>query len=223
LAAALGAPVAALADRMPPPSAPYAPTWSGVYAGSQAGDTWGDTGWTFAFLETFNTEHGRQSCGFAHFGADEGNLSPEHDAAELAIDAGPPKRGPDGLVAKCCPGADLRAQAPAAGISAAASQREDGWTARAGWEWRIGRSLVFGFEYDYVDFTATRFGGETEVTGPFHVDLGDVRMQMVVACLSILLDRGPTASASMKREKLCVAGNITPARVCVGAETQWRR
>jgi outer membrane immunogenic protein len=91
--------------------------------------------------------------------------------------------------------ADLGALDPTTGISAGASRREDGWTAGAGWEYRIGRSLVFGIEYDYVDLSAARFSGVTSNSDlPFHVDFDSVRMQTVVARLSILLDRGPTAS-----------------------------
>jgi hypothetical protein len=30
-------------------------TWSGVYSGLQAGGAWGDTGWTFPFVESFKT------------------------------------------------------------------------------------------------------------------------------------------------------------------------
>ena len=78
-------------------------------------------------------------------------------------------------------------------------RREDGWTAGAGWEYRIGRSLVFGIENDYVDLSSARFSGATGgvVPGlPFHVDLDSVRAQTVVARLSIPLDRGPTASST---------------------------
>ena len=35
------------------------PTWSGVYAGFHAGGAWGDTGWTFPFVETYSTLPGQ--------------------------------------------------------------------------------------------------------------------------------------------------------------------
>jgi opacity protein-like surface antigen len=90
---------------------------------------------------------------------------------------------------------------PVPDITANASHREDGWTAGVGWEYRIGRSLVFGIEYDYVDLSGSRFTG---ITGgalpgaPFHVDLDSLREQAITARLSLLLDRGPTTSASAK-------------------------
>jgi outer membrane immunogenic protein len=238
LAAALGTPAAALADGMASPPLPYVPTWSGVYAGFQAGGAWSDTGWAFPFLETFNTAPGQhfatspsgplfggqaginRQFGGVVLGAeiafagtevretltvpslfgDERFKTSISDLLTVTGRAGIPLGnsliyGKAGFANALV---DLRTQAPATGISAAASRREDGWTVGAGWEYRIGRSLVFGVEYDYVDFAATRFGGETGIPGPFHVDFGDVHMQMVVARLSILLDRGPTASASMK-------------------------
>ena len=36
------------------------PTWSGVYAGFQAGGAWGDTGWSFPFAEPFNSIPGQR-------------------------------------------------------------------------------------------------------------------------------------------------------------------
>jgi outer membrane immunogenic protein len=85
---------------------------------------------------------------------------------------------------------------PIPGITGDANHREDGWTAGAGWEYRIGRSLVFGLEYDYIDLSGSRFTsttGGTVVGSPFRVDLNDLHMQTVTARLSILLDRSPTA------------------------------
>src|SRR5262245_17767088 len=35
------------------------PTWSGAYAGFHAGGAWADTGWTFPFVETYNTAPGQ--------------------------------------------------------------------------------------------------------------------------------------------------------------------
>jgi len=89
---------------------------------------------------------------------------------------------------------DLGALSVATGTSADASRTEGGWTAGAGWEWRIGRSLIFGVEYDYVDLSSSRLSGVTGGAAPglpFHVDLDSVRSQTVMARLSILLDRSP--------------------------------
>ena len=61
-AAFLGLPGFAFADGTPS-RAGYAccepPTWSGVYAGFNAGGAWADTDWTFPFAETFNTAPGQ--------------------------------------------------------------------------------------------------------------------------------------------------------------------
>jgi opacity protein-like surface antigen len=96
---------------------------------------------------------------------------------------------------------DVGAFSLPAGISANTSRCDDGWTAGAGWEYRIGRSLVFGVEYDYVDLSGSRLSGATggAVPGlPINVDLDNVRTQAVVARLSILLDRATGQSSSMK-------------------------
>ena len=93
----------------------------------------------------------------------------------------------------------LLAMTKVAGISAVANHREDGWTVGAGWEYRIGRSLVFGIEYDYIDLSGSRFSsltGGTVVGSPFRVDVDDLHMHTLTARLSILLDRSPTASAA---------------------------
>jgi outer membrane immunogenic protein len=241
LVAALGTPVAALADGMPSPAVSYAPTWSGVYAGFQAGGVWGDTGWTFPFVESFNSAPGqnfatRPSGGLAggqlgfnrQFGGivvggelaivgtemretinGTGPLAGERfktsvsDILTISGRAGVPL-GASLLYGKAGYAnalVDIGAASPITGVSGNESRRADGWTAGAGWEYRIGRSLVFGLEYDYVDLSAARLGGVTGGAAPglpFHTDLDDVRMHMLTARLSILLDRGPTASASMK-------------------------
>ena len=60
IAAALLLPGAAFADGMPTGyTCCDPPTWSGVYAGFHAGGAWADTGWTFPFVETFNTAPGQ--------------------------------------------------------------------------------------------------------------------------------------------------------------------
>ena len=55
-------PGAAFSDGMPSRTG-YAccesPTWSGVYAGFYAGGAWADTGWSFPFVETYNTAPGQ--------------------------------------------------------------------------------------------------------------------------------------------------------------------
>jgi hypothetical protein len=56
-------------------------------------------------------------------------------------------------------------------------------------------------EYDYVDLSGSRFTTITGGAAPgslFNVDLDSLRMHTVMARLSILLYRGPTASAPMK-------------------------
>jgi opacity protein-like surface antigen len=217
----------------------YAPTWSGVYAGFQAGGAWGDTGWSFPFAESFNTLPGQrfsvspdgalvgaqlgvnQQFGgillggeLAFAGTDwhetlTGPATFPQDRFKTAISnlltvtarAGVPfgdhllygKAGyANGNVAL-----GAASGPPVPDITANVSHREDGWTAGVGWEYRIGRSLVFGIEYDYVEFSGSRF---TTTTGgalagaPFSVDLESLHMQAVTARLSILLDRSPTAS-----------------------------
>jgi outer membrane immunogenic protein len=233
---------AAQADGSGPPGSAAccaAPTWSGVYAGFQAGGAWSDTGWTFPFVESFNSASGqhfatqpggglaggqvgfnqqfggivlggelafvgtevRQTLtGSATFAGDKTSAS---DLLTLTARAGVPV-GNSLLYAKAGYAdahVDLSAFSTATGISGDASRTTGGWTAGAGWEYRIGRSLVFGVEYDYVDLSASRFSGATGGAAPglpFKVDFDDLHAHMVVARLSILLDRGPTASASTK-------------------------
>jgi opacity protein-like surface antigen len=221
----------------------YAPTWSGVYAGFQAGGAWGDTGWSFPFAESFNTVPGQRfsvSPGGGLFGGQLGvnqqfgGLLLGGELAFVGTDWHETLNGPatfpqdrfktvvsnlltvtaraglpfgdhlfygkagyaNGNVAL-----GVASGPPVPDITANASHREDGWTAGVGWEYRIGRSLVFGIEYDYVELSGSRF---TTTTGgalpgaPFSVDLESLHMQAVTARLSILLDRSPTASASTK-------------------------
>ena len=55
-------PVAACADGMPSRTGYVccaSPTWSGVYAGFNAGGAWADAEWTFPFVETYNTAPGQ--------------------------------------------------------------------------------------------------------------------------------------------------------------------
>ena len=246
LAALLVSGGGALADGSERQSSAYcciAPTWSGVYAGFQAGGAWGDTGWSFPFAESFNSVSGQRfsvSPEGALVGAQLGInrqfggilLGGElafvgtdwhetlNDPATFAQGrfktvisnlltvtgrAGVPfgdhliygKAGyANGNVAL-----GAASGPPVPDITANASHREDGWTAGVGWEYRIGRSLVFGIEYDYVELSGSRF---TTTTGgalpgaPFGVDLESLRVQAVIARLSILLDRGPTPTASTK-------------------------
>jgi outer membrane immunogenic protein len=232
----------ALADGLAPPAACCAaPTWSGVYAGFQAGGAWSDTGWTFPFAESFNTAPGqhfatqpggglaggqvgfnqqlggivlggelafvgteaRQTLTAPAMFADDRFKTSFSDLLTLTARAGIPL-GNSLLYAKAGYAdahVDLSAFSTATGISGDASRTADGWTAGAGWEYRIGRSLVFGVEYDYVDLSASRFSGTTGGAAPglpFKIDLDDLHAHMVVARLSILLDRGPTAAASTK-------------------------
>jgi outer membrane immunogenic protein len=238
---------AALADGLGSRSSAYcceAPTWSGIYAGFQAGGAWGgDMGWTFPFVESYNSapgQHFSTSPGGALVG---GQVGINHQIGDIVIGGelafvgtdwhqtliGPATFSEDrfktvvsnlltvtgragipmgnnllyGKAGYANANVNLGASsgAPIPGITADASHREDGWTAGAGWEYRIGRSLVFGVEYDYVDLSGSRFATTTGGAAPglpFHVDLDNVRMQTVMARLSILLDRGSTASASTK-------------------------
>lgn len=220
-----------------------APTWSGVYAGFQAGGAWGDTGWSFPFADTFNAVPGQRfsvSPGGALVGGQLGinqqfgGMLLGGELAFLGTDwhetlNGPVTFGDDRFKTAISNLLTVTGRAgvpfgdhliygragyangnialgaasgqPVPGITANASHREDGWTAGVGWEYRIGRSLVFGIEYDYVDLSGSRF---TTTTGgalpgaPLSVDLERLRVQAVTARLSILLDRGPTASASTK-------------------------
>jgi len=218
-----------------------APTWSGVYAGFQAGGAWSDTGWTFPFVDNFNAAAGQhfstnpdgalvggqlginQQIGGFLLGAElsfvgtsthETLLGPEGFAEErfktiassLLTATGRAGVVLDknlfyGKAGYASANLDVSAVSgpPIAGISAVANHREDGWTAGAGWEYRIGRSLVFGIEYDYIDLSGSRFSsltGGTVAGLPFRVDLDDLHMQTVTARLSILLDRSPTTSAA---------------------------
>jgi outer membrane immunogenic protein len=210
------------------------PTWSGVYAGFQAGGAWGDTGWTFPFVESFNTAPGQHfsvSPGGALVGGQFGInqqlggivlggelavvgtdwhqtlISPDQDRFKTAISSLVTVTGRAGIplgahllygkagYANANVDVGASSGSPVPGITANASHRDDGWTAGAGWEYRIGRSLVFGVEYDYVNLSGSRFATTTEGTLaglPFHVDADDLHMHTVTARLSILLDRSPT-------------------------------
>jgi outer membrane immunogenic protein len=242
LAASLVTGSGALADGSGARSSVYccdAPTWSGVYAGFQAGGAWGDTGWSFPFVESFNSVPGQRfsaSPGGALVGGQIGinqqlgGILLGGELAFVGTDWHEALNGPatfpeerfktvvsnlltvtgragvpfgDHLIYGKAGYANgnvaLGAAAPVPGVTADASHREDGWTAGAGWEYRIGRSLVFGIEYDYVDLSGSRFTTTTRGAAPgapFHVDLDDLHTNAVTARLSILLDRGPTASTS---------------------------
>jgi outer membrane immunogenic protein len=236
----------ALADGLGPRgSAPCcdAPTWSGVYAGFQAGGAWGDTGWTFPFVESFNTVPGQhfstspggalaggqlgfnQQLGGIVLGGEVAFVGTEVRETLNGLAAFPQDRfktvlsnlltvtGRAGLpfgnqllygkagYANANVALGASSGPPVPGITADASHREDGWIAGGGWEYRIGRSLVFGVEYDYIDLSGSRF---TTTTGgavpglPFHVDLDNLHMHTITARLSILLDRDRGALASLK-------------------------
>ena len=217
------------------------PTWSGVYAGLQAGGAWSDTGWTFPFAESFNATAGQRFSTSLDGALVGGQLGINQQIGGLLVGAelsfagtsthetllGPAgfagdrfktiasslltATGRAGVVLDkhliygkggyASANLDVSAVSgpPVAGISAVANHREDGWTAGAGWEYRIGRSLVFGVEYDYIDLSGSRFSsttGGTVVGAPFRIDLDDLHMHTLTARLSILLDRSPTASAA---------------------------
>jgi outer membrane immunogenic protein len=247
-AALLGMPGMALADGMPPHSADYcceSPTWSGVYAGVHAGGAWGDTGWTFPFVETYNTAPGQhfatspegaivgghlginRQFGFFLLGAEVSLAGTNiHQTLTGPVTAAFPldrfktdvsnlftATGRVGIVADklllygkggyANSNVDLGANSgpPVPGVTANDNRASDGWVMGGGLEYRIMRGLLFGVEYDYVDLGAASFATTTggAVPGaPFNVALGDVHFQTVTARLSILLDRSPTVSPSMK-------------------------
>jgi outer membrane immunogenic protein len=80
------------------------------------------------------------------------------------------------------------------GITASENRRENGWVVGGGIEMRLFSEVLFGIEYNFIDFPGDRF---TAVTGgtapnlPFHVDTSDIHTQTVVARLSVLF--GPNA------------------------------
>jgi outer membrane immunogenic protein len=236
-------PGAAFADGMPSRTG-YAccesPTWSGVYAGFYAGGAWADTGWSFPFVETFNTAPGQHfsmspqgaiagmqaginyQMGVFLVGAEAsfagsntletltGPVTPALPADRLRAEISNlfTATGRVGVVADklllygkggyANSNVDVKALSgpPVPGITANANRASDGWVVASGLEYRIGRSLVLGVEYNYVDLSGTRFStttGGSVPGGPFNVDLGDVRFQTVTARLSILLDASPTA------------------------------
>ena len=217
------------------------PTWSGVYAGFQAGGAWSDTGWTFPFADSFSATAGQHFSTSLDGALVGGQLGINQQIGGLLIGAelsfagtsthdtqiGPAGFGEDrfktiasslltatgraGVVLDKnlfygkagYAGANLDVSAvsgsPLPGITADTNHRQDGWTAGAGWEYRIGRSLVFGIEYDYIDLSSSRFSsttGGTVVGSPFRVDLDNLHMQTLTARLSILLDRSPTTPAT---------------------------
>jgi len=236
-------PGAAFADGMPSRTG-YAccesPTWSGVYAGFYAGGAWADTGWSFPFVETYNTAPGQHfstspqgaivgmqaginyQMGVFLVGAEAsfagsnmvetltGPVTPALPADRLRTEISNlfTATGRVGVVADklllygkggyANSNVDVKALSgpPVPGITANANRASDGWVVGSGLEYRIGRSLVLGVEYNYVDLSGTRFStttGGSVPGGPFNVDLGEVRFQTVTARLSILLDASPTA------------------------------
>jgi len=85
----------------------------------------------------------------------------------------------------------------ATGVTAHASQRENGWTVGGGIESRMVSNIIFGLEYNYVNLSGDRFTGVTGGTppaGPFNFDIHNLQMQSVTARLSVLL--GPNACCS---------------------------
>jgi outer membrane immunogenic protein len=91
---------------------------------------------------------------------------------------------------------------PAGGIAtiaAHAQDRENGWLVGVGFESRVISNIIFGVEYNYIDFSDGSFSGVTGGTapgagGPFNADIGNLHMQTFVARLSILF--GPQACCS---------------------------
>jgi len=80
------------------------------------------------------------------------------------------------------------------GITASVNQRMNGWTVGGGFEMRLFSEILFGIEYNFIDFSGDRFTGVTggSLAGlPFHADINDIHTQSVVARLSVLF--GPNA------------------------------
>jgi outer membrane immunogenic protein len=85
----------------------------------------------------------------------------------------------------------------AAGVTARASQRENGWVVGGGLESRMVSNLIFGLEYNYVSLPSDRFTGVTSGTGPagpFNFDISNLQMHTFTARLSVLF--GPHACCS---------------------------
>jgi outer membrane immunogenic protein len=80
------------------------------------------------------------------------------------------------------------------GITAGTNQRMNGWTVGGGIEMRLYSEILFGIEYNFIDFSGDRFTGFTTGSSPglpFHADINDIHTQSVVARLSVLF--GPNA------------------------------
>jgi outer membrane immunogenic protein len=80
------------------------------------------------------------------------------------------------------------------GITVSANQRMNGWTVGGGVEMRLFSEILFGIEYNFIDFPSDRFTGVTSGTTaglPFHADINDIHTQTVMARLSVLF--GPNA------------------------------
>jgi outer membrane immunogenic protein len=84
-------------------------------------------------------------------------------------------------------GVDVSAISPTTTVST--NQRMNGWTVGGGVEMRLYSEILFGIEYNFIDFPGDRF---TAVTGgtpagvPFHADINDIHTQSLVARFSIL-------------------------------------
>lgn len=80
---------------------------------------------------------------------------------------------------------------PGAGVIANSNTRQSGWTAGAGLEYMILPALVFGIQYDYLNFGSQQYSALT--TGmsphqPFNIDLQQININMVTARISVKID-----------------------------------
>ena len=90
--------------------------------------------------------------------------------------------------------ASVELGADSMGVTAHASQRESGWIIGGGFDARMISNIIFGVEYNYIDFSGGHFTGVTGGTtpgAPFSVDIAGAGVQTVMARFSILF--GPTA------------------------------
>ena len=81
---------------------------------------------------------------------------------------------------------------PLANATFSTSDRLHGFTVGSGLEWMATRNIVLGLEYNYVYLRGDSLAATTGGTVPgaaLAIDLGDVRMQTLMARVSFKFDR----------------------------------